>query len=213
MDNIIEQFQSYSAPNVFNPWRDIDRLDSLGMHAPQARISRLQAHFNCKPSFLLVGEAPGYQGCKFSGVPFTNEKLILDGAIPRVASRNRFTTRERPWCEPSATIVWRTLHKLGIAGDVVLWNAFPWHPHQPSDPYSNRTPSPAEITAGLQILEDIATHFHYATIVSVGRLAQHALSRLSRKCGAVRHPSMGGAKEFAVGLAAIVESKEVLANG
>src|SRR5918995_4929806 len=120
MDSIIDQLQSFNAPNVFNPWRDIDPLDTLGMHAPRARISRLQAHFDCRPSYLLVGEAPGYQGCHFSGVPFVNEKLILEGSIPRITLRNRITTRRLPWCEPSATIMWRTLHKLGIADCTVM---------------------------------------------------------------------------------------------
>lgn len=211
MNSILDQLQSFSAPNVFNPWRDIDPLDALGMHAPQARISRLQAHYDCRPSFLLVGEAPGYQGAHFSGVPFTNEKLILDGSVPRVTSCNRITTRRLPWCEPSATIMWRALHRLGIDDCTVMANAFSWHPHRPGEPYSNRTPSPAERVAGLQVLEEIAMHFHEAKIIAVGRLAQHAMRELGRDCESVRHPSMGGAREFAAGMERIVEAKAVTA--
>lgn len=211
MKDIIAKLISYSAPHVFNPWSDIDPMYTMGIHSAKARISRLESHFDCKPSYLLIGEAPGYQGCHFSGVPFTNEKLILDGVIPRVTWRNRITTRGRPWSEPSATIVWRTLHHLGIADDVVLCNCFHWHPHQPGDPYTNRTPTRAEIEAGQQLLFDITAHFAGATRIAIGRLAKHALDQIGLKCAQVRHPSMGGAKEFAAGLERIVDAKAVTA--
>ena len=209
MRHIIDKLTSYSAPHVFNPWSDIDPMDTMGIHSAKARISRLEAHFDCKPSYLLIGEAPGYQGCHFSGVPFTNEKLILDGAVPRVTWRNRLTTRNLPWCEPSATIMWRALHKLGIAGDVVLWNCFAFHPHQPGEPYTNRAPSKAEIVSCEQILNDVCSHFSGATKIAVGRLAKHAIEQIGLKCEHVRHPSMGGAKEFAAGLERIVDAQAV----
>ncbi|HYE70626.1 MAG TPA: uracil-DNA glycosylase [Aquabacterium sp.] len=221
MKHIIDQLQSFSAASVFNPWSDIDPMDALGMHAAKARISRLEAHFNCRPSYLLIGEAPGYQGCHFSGVPFTNEKLILDGAVPRVKWNNRITTRRLPWSEPAATIMWRTLHHLGIAGSTVMWNAYAWHPHhgaciskccstcRPGDRYSNRTPTGAEVEAGLRILWDITAHFHEATVIAVGKVAARALAEISMPCESVRHPSMGGAREFAEGLERIVDAQAV----
>ena len=104
-----DEISDFIAPNVFNPWRDADPLDSKDCvyenYGVLERRARLRSHFETQPTLLLIGEAPGYQGCHFSGVPFTNEKLIIDGAIPRVFSVGRITTRPRPWCEPSATIV------------------------------------------------------------------------------------------------------------
>jgi len=29
-----------------------------------------------KPKILLLGEAPGYKGCRLTGVPFTSEKIL-----------------------------------------------------------------------------------------------------------------------------------------
>lgn len=191
----LEELSDFTAPNVFNPWRDNDPLD-IGAGSWHRRI-RLSRHFNVEPKLLLIGEAPGYQGCHFSGVAFTNEKLILDGVIPRVHTNGRLTTRPRPWCEPSATIVWRTLHELDLADKVVLWNAFAWHPHKPGNPMSNRAPTRAELEQGRPVLMQVLSYFDGVPVVPVGRVAEKTLASLGVKTlPAVRHPSMGGATEF-----------------
>lgn len=208
--HLIDAIGSYNLEHVFNPWRDVDPLDRFAAHAAQDRRTRLYQHFDCKPRWLLVGEAPGYQGCHFSGVPFTNEKLILDGAVPRVTPPNglgpRITTRATPWSEPSATIVWRTLHELGIAADVVLWNAFAWHPHKPGELMSNRAPTKSELLTGANILKAVCDHFGSARLIAIGRVAEKALRLLKlTPDAAVRHPSMGGAREFTDGMRRIAD--------
>jgi uracil-DNA glycosylase len=203
MNDLIEQLADFTAPNVFNPWRDVDPLD-IGSGELRRRL-RLARHFNVRAKLLLIGEAPGYQGCHFSGVPFTNEKLIVDGVIPRIYATGRFTKRERPWCEPSATIVWRTLHELGLADDVVLWNAFAWHPHKPGNPMSNRAPTRMEVTKGLPVLLKVLNYFQGVPIVPIGRVSEKTLSSLGiTTMKAVRHPSMGGATEFRDGMKRLI---------
>ncbi|MHB8727629.1 MAG: uracil-DNA glycosylase [Sulfuricaulis sp.] len=199
MNELIETLAEFTAPNVFNPWRDADPLDIGAGHLH--RQLRLARHFNVRPRILLIGEAPGYQGCHFSGVPFTNEKLILEGEIPRVHATGRLTKRERPWCEPSATIVWRTLHDLDLADEVVLWNAFAWHPYKDGNPMSNRAPTRAELEAGKPVLTQVLAHFEGVPIVPVGRVAEKLLAILGVETLApVRHPSMGGAHDFYIGM-------------
>ena len=204
-----EALRAYRSPHVFNPWSDRDPLDcgdaagSSGL-GPAGRLARLQAHFKASPALVLLGEASGYQGCHFSGMPFTNEKLLLEGRIPRVTVPVRLTSRLRPWCEPSATVVWGTLHALGLADRTVLWNAFAWHPFKPGDPYSNRAPSRDELEAGREVLDGVLSAFACARIVAVGKVAERTLLGLGREPYAtVRHPSMGGANEFRAGLAAL----------
>jgi uracil-DNA glycosylase len=190
--------------NVFNPWRDEDPLDTGNGVAD--RCVRLSRHFDIRPKLLLIGEAPGYQGCHFSGVPFTNEKLILGNTVPRISATGRITTRQRPFCEPSATIVWSILHQLGIANQVVMWNAFAWHPHKPGDLRSNRSPTCAELESGLPVLRLVLKHFDSVPIVPIGRVAEKALRDLGcETLPAIRHPSMGGANKFRAGMATLVE--------
>lgn len=199
---MLDELCRFTAPNVFNPWRDSDPLDT-GEQGASHRLARLAQHFNCTPRFLLIGEAPGYQGCHFSGVPFTNERLLLDGVVPRVPCQVRITRREPPWSEPSATVVWGALHKLAIAEDTVMWNAFPFHPHKPGEPMSNRKPTNAEVRGwGGQFLRAVIEKFHGAKVVAVGRVAESAIRYVTGKSPAtVRHPSMGGANEFRAGIA------------
>lgn len=196
MRKFLDDIVSFSSANVFNPWRHTDPLDAH-MFASDHRLSRLVQHFDCDPRYLLIGEAPGYQGCHFSGVPFTNESLLINGAVPRVPVTARITTRKLPWCEPSATIVWKELHRLDIAEHTIMWNAFAWHPFKPGDPLSNRAPTKAELKAGEHVLRSVLDHFRHAKIIAVGRVAEAALQRLGiDQVTAIRHPSMGGASQF-----------------
>lgn len=192
---------------VFNPWADDDPLDDASDgEGALARRYRLLFHLTpLRPvELLLVGEAPGYQGCHFSGVPFTNEALICDGMVPRMPI-GRITTREKPWSEPSATIVWSVLHDLGVAERTVMWNAYAWHPHKEGDPMTNRTPKGAELKDGLHLLSRMIELFPDARVVAVGRNAEKSLALLGRNLDvSVRHPSMGGANEFREGMKGIV---------
>lgn len=199
-EELVELIAGYGdgldAPNFFNPWRNWDPQDVPG-RGPIDRRLRLLRHFSCFPRFLLIGEAPGYQGCHFSGVPFTNEALLCEGTIPRVGKCERFTTRFRPWREPSATIVWSELHKLGIAASTCMWNAFAWHPHEPGDPMTNRTPTKEELRNGAYVLLAVLKYFEGTRVIAVGNQAEWTLNLLGIKPQAkVRHPSMGGANQF-----------------
>jgi hypothetical protein len=158
----------------------------------------LRAHLSTEAAFVLIGEAAGYQGCKVSGMAFTSERLILEGGIPRVdAPSGRLSSRTRPWSEPSATTVWKTLHALEISSRTVLWNAYPWHPHKPGILHSNRTPTRTERLAGVPVLKALLELFPGARVFAVGRNAESSLTELGIAATSLRHPSMGGASAFA----------------
>jgi uracil-DNA glycosylase len=200
MINLVNEIVAHAAANVFNPWSDSDPMDATILE-PVRRRQRLVAHFDCSPSFLLVGEAPGYKGCHFSGVPFTSERQLLDGGVPRIECEGRITTRKRPWTEASATIVWETLHEPELHDRVVMWNAFPWHPHEPGDRHSNRTPTQTELEAGAPILKAVIDHFVGVPVIAVGRQAAAALRKLGvTDHTPVRHPARAGAQLFRAGM-------------
>ena len=142
------------------------------------RRRRLEAYLEARAGagILLVGEAPGYRGARVSGIPFTSERQ-LSGAGP---------------AEATATVVHRVLEQLGLAAEVLLWNAVPAHPHRPGVPCSNRRPTRAEVDAGRPFLAKLAEGRH---VIPVGRVAGEALG-----LPWIRHPSRGGASAFAEGL-------------
>lgn len=199
---LIEDLAAYRTEGVFNPWLESCELDRSA-DAPVARRQRLACHLNASEvRWLLLGEAAGYQGCRYSGVTFTSERLILEGEIPRIAAPGeRLTRRGRAFSEPSATIVWGGLRLHGMADRVVMWNAFPWHPMKPDSPLSNRTPSEKELAAGRPLLEQLLALYPQAALVAVGRKAAGSLRKLGLTPDAeLRHPAMGGATEFRAGL-------------
>jgi len=189
---------------LFNPWQDTCIDDAPG-NGPDAKLDRLAAHLDCDPQFIVCGEAAGYQGCRYSGIAFTSERLLMEGSIPRVAlPPGRLTVRNLPWSEPSATIVWKTLYRLGLAERTILWNALQMHPYKPGNHHSNRTPTSAEIAMGASAMRILAAAFPRAKIIAVGRKPEGLLHEMGiRTAGAVRHPANGGATAFALGMLAL----------
>lgn len=190
---------------LFNPWRDHCPHDAAE-NGPQEKLNRLALHLDCEPEFILAGEAPGYAGCRYSGIAFTSERLLGEGAIPRVpATQHRLSTRRLPFSEPSATIVWKTLYRLGIAERTILWNALQLHPHRPDNLWSNRTPTPSEIALGAPAVRLLLAAFPSARIIAVGKKSEGLLHGMGiPTAGSVRHPANGGATEFAAGLEALM---------
>jgi uracil-DNA glycosylase len=193
-----------SRPGLFNPWRDWcdadDRSDSLG--GPVGRVGRLAAHLDCEPRYIICGQSPGWRGCRYSGVAFSSERQVLDGVLPRVPAPSHRLTRcsptGAPITEPSASIMWNTLHALGVAKEVVLWNALQMHPHRPAIPWSNRTPSQAEMELGAPALEILLDAFPDAKVISVGTKSENLLRVLDLlPNGQLKHPAYGGARQFA----------------
>lgn len=190
-------------PQVFNPWAERDAQNDGRLNGPAARRERLRAHLAVAAQQVLIGEASGYQGCHVTGIPFTSERLVIAGLVPRVASAGkRLSTRHIPWSEPSATVVWNTLHALRIERSTILWNAFPWHPHKPQQLQSNRTPTSSERARGLPALAELLAGCAHAAIFAVGRHAELALHEIGYRAIALRHPSMGGARLFCQALKA-----------
>lgn len=171
-----------------------------------AKLARLAEHLDCEPKVILCGEAPGYAGARHSGVAFTSERLICNGSIPRLNSHGRrLTTRPRPFSEQSATIVWETLLRLGVAEKTVLWNALQLHPHELGDTHSNRTPIKTEVDLGAPAMKLLTEAFPAARIFAVGQTAENLLKKMGFKVDAsIRHPANGGANLFRSGMATAV---------
>ena len=130
------------------------------------------------------------------------------GTGPRRTSKSE--KRPDGFSEPTATIVWSTLLKLGLKPEqFVLWNAFPWHSFDSRrGMLSNRMPTKKERAAGLSVLEAFLDLFPYDEIVALGNVAASQLKELNVEFHRVRHPASGGAGLFRQGIGRI--AKEVV---
>lgn len=169
----------------------------------------LQEMLERRPTVLLVGEAPGFRGMRITGVPFTN-RVILGGPANSFGlfgpGKGYVVPPEAAGvaAEPTATVLWQVLEEVGLLP--LLWSAFPWHPHQPGKPLSNRTPRPSETKLGTPFWQDLAALFDITSIVAVGNVAQHSLQRSGLDVTKIRHPAHGGRSGFKSGLEQLLTS-------
>jgi hypothetical protein len=191
------------APGVVNPYRQsFPELD--GPAAPRRRRGNLEAYLERVgvPRLVLLGEALGFRGGRFSGIAFTSERQLAGpaGRLLPWAGRPPFQATSRNpalWLEPSGSVVWDALG--GDARGVLLWNTFPWHPYAAKGPLSNRTPERRLVAANLDVLEALLSELNGARgvrLLAVGRTAQAALATLGVAAPALRHPAYGGAGLF-----------------
>ena len=200
---------------VFNPWWKVDEHNDIGGHAPAIRRQQLRAYLQERlgsAKVALIGEAVGYRGGHFSGIPMTSERLLLGKQPDVVATLYKPQRTSKPekcpngFSEPTATIVWGTLLRLGLKPDqFVLWNAFPWHSFDPRHGMlSNRMPDKSERAAGLPVLRAFLELFPCDQVVALGKVAAAGLDQLGIAAHCVRHPASGGARLFRTQIAAVV---------
>lgn len=192
-------------PLCFNPYASGDGVaDGIRRTNLRLYLEELVAH---RPDTMLVGEAPGYNGCHWSGIPFTSERQLERG----VARHGLFGpgkgyrwTSDRPggYSEPSGTILW------GIIGELprvpLVWNAFPLHPFKTGNPLSNRTPTDLELEQHAFVLKALADLFPVTRTVAIGRKAEAVLAGLGIRAAGVRHPANGGKNACREGLLALL---------
>src|SRR5947208_755299 len=190
---------------VFNPWGDQDDRDAPPRRdSPRRRRENMAAYLLARERsarVLLLGEAPSHRGCRFTGIAFCSEVELLqkrDLIAHEPLALTSAVAREKPMRERSAHVIWDEIDRAGCAREVVLWNAFPWHPHGETVT-SNRKPRHPEVAQGRRALEALLSCFsHKLSIFAVGKVAEDALRRWDNmECtGYIRHPAQGGEAKF-----------------
>jgi len=205
---------------VFNPWWQVDKQNDIGRNAPLIRRNHFRAYLRKrlgKAKVVVIGEALGYRGGHFSGIPMTSERILLGkkkgtGIEPAhvfsgIKARRTSTRDQCPdgFSEPTATIVWSSLLRLGLKPEeFVLWNAFLWHSFNPRRGLlSNRMPNKSERSAGLSVLNAFLDLFPCEEIIALGNIAASQLQELDVKAHRVRHPASGGARLFRKGIGTV----------
>lgn len=207
ISDFVQKVSQPQFPKMHNPWSQTCETE-LSQNGHLLRQERLMRHLNApNPRLLIIGEAPGYQGCRYSGLAFSSERLLVERAIPRMdgLDGDRITERAKPWSEPSATIVWGALYEKNLAEDVVMFNAVPWHPEGGRGIHSNRTPTTAEKSEGLEHAQRLIALYPGVQIAALGNTASETLIELGFDHVKLRHPANGGAGKFRAGLADLIE--------
>lgn len=198
---------------VFNQYRDCN--DQVGLpDAATIRTMNLRRYMEKATetaSILVVGEAAGPWGCRFSGVPFTGERQLLDPLFPIHGKRSSKTNPDRPtkvtppFISMSSKIFWGVM--IPYNSRFLLWDAFPFHPHKPQDFLTVRNPTKREVSQFGEALRLIKVYIKPIKIVAVGKKAFEELDALGEHSTYVRHPSQGGKADFTSGMQNIFKDK------
>lgn len=179
------------------------------------RRNNLKIYFDLmykqNPQFIIVGEAPGYKGCRNTGIPFTDEFHMIKGnGVTCILGENlgykAINCDGNLEKESSASIVWGNIGTY--LDQILLWNIFPFHPFEGSK-NTNRKPTKKESDAGLRYLEIVLDEFKTINkIIAVGRVAEETIlnSSMFQRYATeyVRHPANGGQRKFVEGIRQIV---------
>ena len=185
---------------------------SIESQIQRDNLKRWMLAFECDaPAPLFVGEAPGINGARITGIPFTSPEILMSPSDPwgAFASENGYEIpcdENRTQRESTATLFWK--HVAERCSDLprpLTWNAYPFWPHD-GEQRGNRTPSGAELRSGSEWLQRMVELHPYTVIVAVGRCAERALEAIDVEHVAIRHPAHGGAQEFAEGLKRVADT-------
>jgi len=157
------------------------------------------------PEFLLLGEAPGPWGCRFSGVPFTSEKQLINNFLPFTGKRSsrkypEITTKKLPpYHSDSSDRFWEVT--LPFYPRFFAWNIVPFHPHKPEAILSIDKPNSSEVEGFALIIKEIIKFLKPKKTIAIGRVPENGLIKIGlNDVIYVRHPARGGSEKFREGL-------------
>lgn len=189
-------------PDVTNPFAAGDNPYNAIRRANLLRY--LEQMADQQPRLMLVLEAPSYQGMRVTGVPVAG-RFLTEGVpgLNLFGLANGYQAVEEPGVpapgnHQTGSILWRTLADLKTTA--LVWNAFPFHPHLPGNPLSNRTPRVSEILIGQPFVRALLQIFHCAQVIAVGNIADRSLTLMNIPHVKIRHPAQGGKTRFVDGL-------------
>lgn len=196
----INKLTKIKLDSVFNPYTDVCKLmDRKDAH--EIRKNNLLSYLNSmngKASSIWFGRDLGYRGGRRTGLALTDEFHLHDfKKLYKDISVTKATVGE-PMSERTASIIWKMLSQ--ISDPPFLWNIFPFHPHAPDNPMTNRNHTAAERRECLHLTTELIEWLQPDNIIAIGNDSYNALQKMGYDCSYVRHPSYGGQEKFVTGI-------------
>lgn len=196
--DFVSSLQALRFENVFNPYADrcnVHDLDDAPCLRSQALLRVLEAAATLEVDALWIGRDLGHRGGRRTGLALTDDVHLPLHAARWNISITRATTGSVV-AERTAAVIWSMLALVPAA--VFLWNVFPLHPHEPNDPFTNRSHRPFERATGEALLSELIGMLRPRRIVAIGNDAGKVAAKFvsATEVVQVRHPSYGGQTEF-----------------
>lgn len=195
--NFVRRLSEVMLEDVFNPYSQIcdihDRPDAAQLRCSNL-LRSIERAVELRVKTIWIARDLGYRGGRRTGLALTDEchlssfrALLGDVSVEKATIGPEIGER-------TAGTIWRMLSKIGEP--VFLWNVFPLHPHDKSDPMSNRCHTARERKACAHFLHDLVSMLKPEKIVAIGADAHKAALDIGVTTLRVRHPSYGGQNDF-----------------
>ena len=185
----VEALSKLKFENSFNPYSNrcvVHDLDDAPHRRSQALLTVLEAATKQDVDSIWIGRDLGYRGGRRTGLAFTDDVHIHEYAARWGLSIQR-PTKGDVAAERTAAVIWSVLSQIKVP--VFLWNVFPLHPHEPDNPFSNRSHNSLERRTGEEFLSQLILLLKPHRLVAIGSDAARAARRLGYQHRVFQKPS------------------------
>lgn len=199
--SFVRALASIRLPNVFNPYADTcevyDHADAPAVRRRNLR-TLLAAAERLGIDTIWMGRDLGYRGGRRTGLALTDERHLP--AMSRIypGTESSRTTVGPEVAERTAAEIWAVLALLDKPP--LLWNVFPFHPHEAGTPFTNRKFTSKELREVDDLNASLIKWLGIRRIVSIGQDAASYAAKFDVEVQSVRHPSYGGVTDFRNGI-------------
>ncbi len=203
-NTFVRDLSAIALENVFNPYADTCAIHDKG-DAPSTRRRNLRTYLAAAQAqgvdTIWMGRDLGYRGGRRTGLALTDEYHLVE--LQRLFPGTSFAraTIGTAVAERTAAEIWAALR--AVARQPLLWNVFPFHPHEHGSPLTNRRFTVRELAQVDHLNASLIDGLGVKRIVSIGQDAAVYARRFGVKVETVRHPSYGGVTEFRRGIAGL----------
>lgn len=200
-NTFVRDLAAIALGNVFNPYADTCALYDKS-DAPSTRRRNLRIYVAAAQAqgvdTIWMGRDLGYRGGRRTGLALTDEYHLLE--LQRLFPGTTFAraTVGTAVAERTSAEIWAALRAL--PRQPLLWNVFPFHPHERGDPLTNRRFTARELAEVDELNAVLIEGLGVKRIVSIGQDAAAYARRFSVEVEIVRHPSYGGVADFRRGI-------------
>ena len=196
--SFVNDLKSLRFENTFNPYSDRCPVHDL-LDAPKRRVMvmtvLLERAKSVEVDAIWIGRDLGHRGGRRTGLALTDD-VHYGNHVNRWEIEAQRPTGGNVMPERTAAIIWNILDQ--IDANIFLWNVFPLHPHEASNPFTNRQHNAKERRAGVELLEQLIILLNPRRIIAIGNDAAEVVARMCVVTPVikVRHPSYGGQTQF-----------------